>query len=265
MKPLIFDIKRFALHDGPGIRTTVFFKGCPIRCAWCHNPESHLLKQESITQKREVDGKEFPFTKTYGKNTELDDIVREVLSDRTFYEASGGGVTFSGGDPLMQPEALMGLLERMKQEQIHTAIDTCGYAPAEKMKKAAELTDLFLYDLKIMDPERHKQFTGVDNDLILKNADMLLDMETEVIFRIPLVPTINDTDEELSAFSLYLQERITKIKEVHLLPYHKIGNRKYERFNMEYTLEEIDEPTPERMEEIKTLLEEMGLEIKIGG
>lgn len=265
MKPLIFDIKRFAVHDGPGIRTTVFFKGCPIRCAWCHNPESHLMKQETVQKTRLVDGKEFAFTKTYGKQMSQDQILKEVLSDRTFYEASGGGVTFSGGEPLMQPESLTFLLEQMKKENIHTAIDTCGYAENKNVKKAAALADLFLYDLKIMDPEQHKKYTGVDNQLILMNAETILQSKADVIFRIPLIPTVNDTEQELSVFSHYLQERADNIKEVHLLPYHKIGNHKYEPLHMEYTLNDIAEPTPERMEEIKSRFEKTGLTIKIGG
>ena len=170
--PVIFDIKRFALHDGPGIRTTVFLKGCPLNCLWCHNPESHSAEKEEYSVNRVIDGKEITMTRVYGKKVEQEILIKELLNDRVFYEESGGGVTFSGGEPLSQHKELINLLKALGEIGIHRAVDTSGYAAPEIISEVAVHTDLFLYDLKLMDPEMHMKYTGVDNRLILKNADM---------------------------------------------------------------------------------------------
>ncbi len=261
----IFDIKRFALHDGPGIRTTVFFKGCPLRCLWCHNPESYVMEPESHNVVRMIDGKEISMIRKYGY--EIDDkvLMQELLQDEFFYEESGGGVTFSGGEPLMQHKQLLSMLKLAGKNGIHRAVDTSGFASEKNISEVAEHTDLFLYDLKNMDSDLHKKFTGVENSQILKNADLLLDLGKEVIFRIPLIPGINDSEKELDAFLHFFQKRTEKFREIHLLPYHKIGSDKYSRLNLEYPMGPIAEPTQEILTYVKQKFSISGIEVSIGG
>ena len=263
--PIIFDIKRFALHDGPGIRTTVFFKGCPLRCRWCHNPESLGTAPEKYTEQQLVDGKEISMTRIYGKKVTHAALMEEILKDKVFYLESGGGVTFSGGEPLMQPGALIELLEAAGREGLHRAIDTSGYAVTEKLMNVAEHTDLFLYDLKLMDPEKHKVYTGVDNHLILSNADRLLQRGAEVIFRIPVVPGINDTDQEMKAFLSFFRQREGQFREVHLLPYHNTGSHKYRRLEKEYDFGDLETPGDDWMQLFREQIESTGPQVTIGG
>ncbi|MDF1571988.1 MAG: glycyl-radical enzyme activating protein [Bacteroidales bacterium] len=263
--PTIFDIKRFALHDGPGIRTTVFFKGCPLRCRWCHNPESHNTEPEEYPDLRQVDGKEISITRIYGKKVTHAALMEEILKDKVFYLESGGGVTFSGGEPLMQPGALIELLEAAGSEGLHRAVDTSGYAAPETLLQAAAYTDMFLFDLKLMDPEKHKACTGVDNRLILANADRLLQRGAEVIFRIPVVPGINDTVQEMNDFFSFFRQREGQFREVHLLPYHKTGAHKYRRLEKEYDFGDMETPGDEWMQRLREQIESAGVLVTIGG
>lgn len=263
--PTIFDIKRFALHDGPGIRTTIFFKGCPLRCSWCHNPESHSADPEKYTTQRLVDGKEISMTRVYGKNVTHAALMEEILRDRVFFMESGGGVTFSGGEPLMQSGALIKLLKDCGRKRLHRAVDTSGYATKVTMMHIAEHTDVFLYDLKIMDPARHKAYTGVDNRLILDNADALLNAGADVIFRIPVIPGVNDSEEEISSFLDFLEKRTDKFREVHLLPYHKTGTEKYRRLEKEYTFSEPSVQEVDRLQPFSNALERLGMKVLRGG
>ncbi len=263
--PTIFDIKRFALHDGPGIRTTVFFKGCPLRCLWCHNPESHSSIPETHKVSRVIDGKEISMARMYGTEITEEDLMQEIIRDKVFFEESGGGVTFSGGEPLLQYQELLSLLKLSGENNIHRAVDTSGYASEKVMREVALHTDLFLYDLKNMDPVKHKKFTGVDNERILKNADILLDMGKEVIFRVPLIPGINDAEKELKAYLHFFEKRADKFKEVHILPYHKIGSDKYRRLDLEYSLGDLMEPGKEHLNMIKQKFESAGIKVSIGG
>lgn len=263
--PTIFDIKRFALHDGPGIRTTVFFKGCPLRCSWCHNPESHHAEPEEYPEQRMVDGKEVSMARVYGKKVEHGALVEELLRDQVFFQESGGGVTFSGGEPLMQSGALMKLLEDIGREGVHRAVDTSGYAAAEILMQTAAHTDLFLYDLKLMDPAKHMDYTGVDNRLILRNADRLLEAGAKVIFRIPVIPGVNDTEPEISAFLDFFHEREGTFSEVHLLPYHRIGTAKYRRLEKEYSFSEPGGPRADTLQQFSESLDRLGLTVVTGG
>jgi pyruvate formate lyase activating enzyme len=263
--PTIFDIKRFALHDGPGIRTTVFFKGCPLRCRWCHNPESHHTDPETYTEQRLVDGKEISMTRIYGKKVTHTALMAEILKDKVFFMESGGGVTFSGGEPLMQSGALIELLEAAGREGLHRAVDTSGYADPETLLQVAEHTDLFLYDLKLMDPEMHKAYTGVDNRLILANADRLLQRGAGVVFRIPVVPGINDTTQEMAAFLSFFRQREGQFREVHLLPYHKTGSHKYRRLEKEYEFGDLETPGDARMQLLREQIESAGVQVTVGG
>ena len=261
----IFDIKRFAVHDGPGIRTTVFLKGCPLRCWWCHNPESQAFEPFTVDIERKVNGKSVAARKTYGEKIETAALLEILLKDLHFYEESAGGVTFSGGAPLMQSEALAGLREGCKKNGLHTTIDTSGFAKKEQFEKILDVTDLFLYDLKNMDPVLHKKYTGVDNGLILSNADYLLENRAGVIFRVPVIPGINTSDEEVSRMVSFIEERQEFMKEVHLLPYHRIAENKYFRLRMKQNLPEVKEPDPELMGQLKEKFEKTGLDVLLGG
>lgn len=265
MKASIFDVKRFAVHDGPGIRTTLFFKGCPLRCAWCHNPESQSFKPERVELIRRLDGKTVSQFHTYGEERDTHDLMDILLRDRHFYEESGGGVTFSGGEPLMQIDALEEILRLSGKEGLHTVVDTCGHAPGDHFTRIMKLTNMFLFDLKNMDPVLHLKYTGVDNRKILANADLLLGNGANLIFRIPVIPGINTVQGELNRFVAYLQERRSGIHEVHLLPYHRIAKNKYQRLNLEMPASKIPEPSFDEMQKLKERFEETGLGIVIGG
>jgi pyruvate formate lyase activating enzyme len=261
----IFDIKRFAVHDGPGIRTTVFMKGCPLRCWWCHNPESQAVEPFTIDIERKVNGKSVAGKKTYGEKMEISALMDIILRDRNFYEESGGGVTFSGGEPLRQIEELSELLEASKGNGLHTTVDTSGFARRELFERILPFTDLFLYDLKHMDPELHLKYTGVDNKLIQSNADYLLEQRANLIFRIPVIPGVNTSGEEVSRMLNFLDERADLMKEVHLLPYHHIADNKYFRLRMKQELPDVKEPDQAFMEQLKSEFEKSGLEVIIGG
>jgi pyruvate formate lyase activating enzyme len=196
---------------------------------------------------------------------EVDRLMDTLLKDMHFYEESGGGVTFSGGEPLMQPESLLELLEACKMHGIHTTVDTCGYAKQERFERILPLTDLFLFDLKHMDPALHKKHTGVDNALILSNAIFLLEQEARVIFRIPVIPGINTTSTEVDAMIGFLDGQAEKMKEIHLLPYHRIAGNKYRKLQMEQHLDHVAEPDEQMMHQLKEEFMKTGLEVIIGG
>jgi pyruvate formate lyase activating enzyme len=261
----IFDIKRFAVHDGPGIRTTVFLKGCPLRCWWCHNPESQSAEPVTVNVERKVNGKTILARKTYGERVPVKELMETLLRDRHFYEESGGGITFSGGEPMMQADALVSLLEACKKEGLHTALDTSGFAPEKQFDRVLGHTDLFLYDLKNMDSDLHLKYTGVDNRLILSNADHLLAKGARMIFRIPVIPGINTSDEEMERFFDFAEERKEKIEGVHLLPYHRIADNKYFRLKMKQSMPDVKEPGQPLLGKIRQIFEKTGLPVTIGG
>jgi pyruvate formate lyase activating enzyme len=261
----IFDIKRFAVHDGPGIRTTVFLKGCPMRCWWCHNPESQSTEPVTVSVERKVNGRSIAATKRYGETIGVDDLVAILLRDRHFYEGSGGGITFSGGEPMMQTEALELLLKQCRRNGLHTAVDTSGYAGRDQFGRIADHTDLFLYDLKNMERELHEKYTGVENGLILANADYLLDLGARVIFRIPVIPGINTSEDEIQRFISFVKERRDRLEELHLLPYHRIAGSKYARLGMKQQLPGVREPEGPFMERLRERFLKTGLAVFIGG
>ncbi|MGW8315207.1 MAG: glycyl-radical enzyme activating protein [Bacteroidales bacterium] len=260
-----FDIKRFAVHDGPGIRTTLFLKGCPLRCWWCHNPESQSPDPFTVEVERKLNGRSVPAERTYGERAEVEELIEVLLKDRPYFEESGGGVTFSGGEPLMQPEGLFGLLEGSKQHGLHTTLDTSGFAPREVLERIEPYTDLFLYDLKNEDPELHRKYTGVNNALIRRNADFLLQKGASVIFRVPVIPGINSTEKEVDGMVRFLEERKDHLKEVHLLPYHRIADHKYLRMHMKNAMPDVPEPGEDFMQSIRSAFESTGLQVRIGG
>ncbi|MBR1587615.1 MAG: glycyl-radical enzyme activating protein [Kiritimatiellae bacterium] len=218
MNGIVFDIKRGGVKDGPGIRTSVFLKGCPLRCAWCHNPESQQPQPETAT-----DGT------VCGREMSVDEVMAEVLPDVPFYATSGGGMTLTGGEPLAQPGFALALVQAAKAAGVHVALDTSGHAPWETIARFLPSVDLFLYDFKAADPRRHKELTGVDNALILANLERLDAAGARIFLRCPLVPGANDGARHLEAIAA-LAERLPSIKEVTLEPYHPLGIEKRKRF-----------------------------------
>lgn len=265
MKGLIFNIKRYAIHDGPGIRVTFFLKGCPLDCRWCHNPEGILPEVEEVVRIDRIGEKEFRVKETVGKRYVVEDLLLVAKMDRVFIDESQGGVTFSGGEPLMQYQFLLEALTRFKKEGIHTAVDTSGQADRTVLEKIVPVTDLFLYDIKHMDPVRHKEYTGVSNERILSNIKFILEMNKEVILRMPVIPGYNDDIEHLNSIIKFLHDQGGNLLRIDLLPYHKIGSSKYRRFNLEYKMEGVKQLTDERMNEVKAIFTNEGFKVKIGG
>ncbi len=279
---LIFDIKRFAVHDGPGIRTTVFFKGCPLSCMWCHNPESRSPEPQTSVKHIGIDGITFEQDEITGKEASVEEIVKAVERDRIFYEESGGGVTLSGGEPLFQIDFCVELLQALKKEEFHTALDTTGHASPEEIQRIIPFTDLFLYDLKLMDDEEHQIYTGVSNKMILENLKFLMKEGKYVIIRIPVVPGITDTDSNIHAIIDFLKSlprpstprndntheftsSPTHQLEIDLLPYHSIAKNKYRRFHMSDAMEPGLKVNNERLDQIKRVITEAGFLVKAGG
>ncbi len=290
---LIFDIQRFSVHDGPGIRTTVFLKGCPLACAWCHNPEGQGGEPQIVTLEhrclrcgacrqvcpREGTEERAPRCTTCGRcvaacptgarqrvGTVYDtaQLITELQRDRCFYEESGGGVTFCGGEPLAQTDFLEAALTAARAAELHTAVDTCGYAPAAKLEAIARWTDLFLYDLKLVDDQRHQRYTGVSNHLILENLRMLAREHGSLWVRVPVIPGVNDDDSAIGAVAELLAG-LPRFGEVHLLPYHETGERKFARLGRDYGLTGVKPPSRERLGELLAILTGAGLNARIAG
>lgn len=265
MSPVtIFDIKRFAVHDGPGIRTTVFMKGCPLDCWWCHNPESRSKKPQEVSFVRKLGDKEVNAKKVYGRTTTVNAIFEEILKDKIFFEESGGGVTFSGGEPFYQPKALHQLLKYSSELGLHTAVDTCGFAQWKVIEKVLPYTNLFLFDLKLMDVDNHLRYTGVSNKLILENLERLVRAGAMVEIRIPMIPEVNDHPEETKRFIDILEKKTGSITQVRLLPYHEIADNKYQKLNMENRMKGMN-TRQSGIDHFKDQLEEIGLNVGIGG
>lgn len=262
---VIFDIKRFAVHDGPGIRTTVFMKGCPLDCWWCHNPESRSREPQQVVYLRKLGEKEVESKKTYGKSVTVKELMTEILKDKLFFEESDGGVTFSGGEPLYQPEALLELLRQCKSHGLHTAVDTCGHTQWKNLEQIVPYTDIFLYDLKMTNAEKHREYTGTSNELILENLQKLLQMKAHVELRIPVIPGINDSAEEIRELAGFLKVCKKQIQKIHLLHYHRIAESKYRKLNLENRMKKVNGSSEADILDIKTRLEAIGCEVGIGG
>lgn len=264
MKGMVFDIKRFALHDGPGIRTTVFFKGCPLQCMWCHNPESCLTKPETIVKKQTLDNQSFCTREIVGKWMSVDEVMQVINKEAVFYDESAGGVTLSGGEPLMQSCFAVEILKACKESGYHTAIDTSGYAKWESLFETAEYCDLFLYDLKHYDSARHKESTGVPNHLILENLEKLIKLKRAIRVRIPVVPKINNSPDDFEAF-IELLKKLNFKGQVDLLPFHNLANAKYQKFQKENKLSGQKNMNIEELLPAKEMFENNGFQVKIGG
>ncbi len=255
-KGRIFNIQRFSIHDGEGIRTIVFLKGCFLRCKWCCNPESQSNEVETLIEK----GK----PKIVGRDVTVDEIMPEILSDLPYYRRSGGGVTLSGGEMLFQPEFALDLLKACKANGLNTAVESTACAPFETIKRLLPYIDTFLMDIKHIDGEKHKRFTGADNALILENARKIAISGTHLIIRTPVIPGFNDTPEEIRAISKFAAT-LPNVKEHHLLPYHRLGQDKYAGLGRNYELDGITPPTSDKMKYLLSCAEESGLKCRIGG
>ena len=254
----IFDIQRYSIHDGHGIRTIVFLKGCVLRCRWCCNPESQEYKIQTMM----VQGK----PKTIGRDVTVEEVVQEVEKDRAYYRRSGGGLTLSGGESLCQPEFARDLLRAAKEAGITTAMESMACAKWEVIEDILPYLDQYLMDIKHINPEKHKEFTGRSNELMLENArKVAASGMTELSIRVPVIPTFNDTPEEIRDIARFA-DKLPGVKRIHLLPYHRLGQDKYDGLGREYLMKDILPPTNEHMEMLKRVgTENSRLICQIGG
>lgn len=298
---LIFDIKRYAINDGPGIRITIFIKGCPLSCAWCHNPESiSPVKQklyslskciscnlcvEACTQNACTLGPKGITTNTEtcllcgncaevcptkateitGMEMSIDEIMTVIKKETLLIDQSEGGVTFSGGEPLMHHKFLIELLDRCKKEEIHTCIDTTGFTSKEVLLEVAKRADYFLYDIKVMDSNIHKDYTDVHNEKILSNLKLLASTGANISIRIPLIKGVNDDNDNIHKTAYFISQLEGKKKQVNVLPYHRVARKKYEKLGVKYDERGMDIPSEERLLEIDSIFKEYKINIIIGG
>ena len=294
VKGIVFNILRYTIDDGPGIRSTVFLKGCPLRCPWCANPESQKKQKEILHRKVSClrcgrcqakcpnhaitvgeDGAKIDRSlcvacetcvmfcpnkalQTMGKETTVAEAYRTVMKDREYYESTGGGVTVSGGEPLMQPEYVAALCEKLQSDGIHTCIETTGFADRKSIDMVLPHLDLFYYDLKHMDSGEHERVTGVPNERILENFKYIAASGKEMVVRIPYIPGFNDSDENMEATARFVAGIIPGC-EVHLLPYHNYGEGKYESLDRTYPMGDLQRPPAEQLEHSKEFFDRFGL------
>ena len=309
--PLIFDIRRYSINDGPGIRITLFMKGCPLKCKWCHNPESQspevqklytalkcigaqdcieVCPEDALTLTSDgiitdsalctLCGKcaEACPTKAIemsGKLYSAEELMEMIERERVHIDQSGGGVTFSGGEPLMHPEFLLKMLKACGEKGLHRVVDTCGFAPTETLLEVAKHTDLFLYDLKMMYPKKHKKWTGVDNRLILKNLKVLAETGANINIRVPLIKNVNTGEEEIRKIAEFIARLKLKISDseiaepgktvVNLLPYHNIATGKYKKMEIPYNEGEMEEPSENEIQKAVEIFRSFGIETEVGG
>jgi pyruvate formate lyase activating enzyme len=296
-KAIIFNVQRFSLQDGPGIRTTVFFKGCPLRCLWCSNPESQNTFPEvghrnTICTKcaqcvEKCPSKAISFTEEgtsinrklckncgqcietcvvgarnfYGKEMIVDQVFEEVKRDEEFYMSSGGGVTASGGEPLLHADFVAELFQRCRENNIHTSLETCGYAESSAWEKVLPHTNLVLFDLKLMDAAAHNKWTGKSNEIILSSLKLVADLVVPAIIRIPVIPGVNDSEKNMNDSAKYI--RSLGLKKVQLMPYHQYGASKYDILDRHYSLSELKPQTDEQLRWIINIFQSHDLDCEI--
>ncbi len=257
-KGRIFDMQRYSIHDGNGIRTIVFLKGCVLRCRWCCNPES----QEYAIQTMLVQGE----PKIIGRDVTVQEVIEKVERDRPYYRRTGGGMTLSGGESLCQPDFAEALLRAAKERGINTAMESMGCAKWEVIERILPWLDQYLLDIKHMNPAKHKEYTGRSNELMLENARKIAASgKTELSIRIPVIPGFNDTPEEIRAIAAYTRE-LQNVRRLHLLPYHRLGQDKYAGLGREYLMGDVEPPTNTRMQELLDVaVQTSKVECQIGG
>jgi pyruvate formate lyase activating enzyme len=299
---IIFNIQGYCIHDGPGIRTTVFLKGCPLKCLWCQNPESHSFHPELLFAEKKctgcgecvqacpekairmqgkvsqtdrrlcksaglcVDSCPNEARAAIGRRATADEVFKEIAADSLFYEESGGGVTLGGGEPLAQPEFAVAVLKKCRDAGIHTALDTCGHARWSTAREVLRHTDLVLFDFKHMNPEMHEKYTGVSNELILQNAEKIHhEMSIAMRARVTLVPGFNDSSENIEATAGFIADRLSNAVSVHLLSYHRLGEAKWERLDRKNETAAIEIPGQQQLEECRRIFKFFGLTATMGG
>lgn len=299
IKGLIFEIERFAIHDGPGIRTVIYLKGCPLQCAWCANPEGQRLLPEIMIYERDcikcyrcteecpkklirvredkiiLDRKECNSCglctqncpaggiRLVGKYMDEDEALKEVEKDQPFYRTSNGGVTLSGGEPTMQSEFAISLLKELQRRRIHTAIETCGYLSWQDLERMLKYVDLILYDLKHMDAKKHERYTSVDNKTILENLRKTRELNIPIVVRFPLVPGFNDSCENVHKLGRFCNN--IGVEKVDILPYHNYGESKYTKLGRKYPLQNLKPPSKKEVSRISNILCSYNLKIRDGG
>jgi len=297
---IVFNIQRYSIDDGPGIRTTVFLKGCPLRCLWCSNPESQKFKPEVMhrdslcnecgectkacaRQAISFNGRGVHINRRscndcgkcvevcapealrlMGNRVTVDEVLREVERDAQYYRNSGGGVTVSGGEPLSQYEFTGELFKRCREAGIHTCIDTCGYAEAEPLQKVMPCTSLVLFDLKHIEPDAHQELTKRSNEVIIRNLEIVAGMGIPTVIRVPLIPGLNDSDEALTAIARTVLG-ISSLNEVNLMPYHRFGMGKYKSLDRRYALSRLVRPIDAEIQRAKNIFESFGLKCQVAG
>lgn len=297
---IIFDIKKFSTHDGPGIRTTVFLKGCPLSCWWCHNPESQRTFREKLyaigrcvgcrecmaaCPEKAIRAMETGLCtdadkcllcgscadvclaeacEMAGREVTVSQVMAEIEKDTAFYDESFGGVTFSGGEPLAQPDFLFALLKACRDRWIHTVLDTSGYTTWQVLDRIRHHVDIFLFDLKLMDDEKHRMVTGVSNRTVLENLLALSADGHRIRIRIPVIPGITDDEDNVSAIGVFAAA-LPSMPQVDLLPYHVFAAAKYERLGKDYRLQDTRPPTADSMARLAELLQRFGLTVNVEG
>jgi pyruvate formate lyase activating enzyme len=301
IKGIVFNIQRYSIQDGPGIRTTVFLKGCPLRCAWCSNPESQnprpeIAHRDSLctqcgrcvdvceAQAISIGEKSISINrrlctncgrcaavclpgalKVFGEEMSAAEVFRQVKKDEEFYRESGGGVTVSGGEPLFQPDFVKALFKLCYNAGIHTCIETCGLASVKALEKVLKYTSLVLFDIKLADPAAHRQWTGRRNETILRNLGLVMQKGIPVIIRVPLIPGINDTDEALEDIARLAAGFLKKHGNIELLPYHRFGLGKYQMLDRKYRLEELTTQPEAQIQRARQIFESAGFKCEISG
>ncbi len=299
MEGIVTNIQRFSIHDGPGIRTTVFLKGCNLRCFWCHNPETLKPKPElqifpdrcigcgvcfercergghEVVEEQRIFHRDLCIAcgacaetcyaqslVIVGERKTVDEVVDEVLRDQPFYERSDGGVTLSGGEPLLQPEFAQAILARCKEEGLHTAIETAANMPWERLTGILPVTDLVMMDIKLIDPEQHRACTGVSNERILENARRLGEQDKPLIVRTPVIPGVNDDEATISAIAAFVAE-LPNLMYYELLPFHPMARGKYDSLDMPYQAQELESPSKEAMDALAEVARRYGIEVRHG-
>ncbi len=255
-KGRIFDIQRYSIHDGPGIRTIIFLKGCPLRCRWCCNPEGQEWKPVNMIVEDSV--------KTYGEDITVEELMPRIITDEFYFRRSGGGITLSGGECLAQPDFAPHILHACHDMGYNTAIETTGYQKWEIIEKYLPYLDYVLMDIKHTDSAKHKEFTGVDNDLIRENAEKFARSGVDLTIRVPVIPTFNNTPEEIRAISEFAAS-LPNVTKLHLLPYHRLGQGKYDGLGREYTMRHIEPMTGDYMRMLLKEAQKSGIYCQIGG